>query len=74
MVGEIFFFKNHAKIEVVGMVTDLFLFLRMDPYKIKASGQHLSYDFWRKVFLMLYSINWLHFIAAHWLHWAICVL
>ena len=45
MVGEIFFFKNHAKIEVVGMVADLFLFLRMDPYKVKASAQHLSYDF-----------------------------
>ena len=45
MVREIFFFKNHAKIEVVGMVADLFLFLRMDPYKVKASAQHLSYDF-----------------------------
>ena len=41
---EIFFFKNHAENEVRKLVPDLFLFSEKALYKVKASGQHLSFN------------------------------
>ena len=41
------FFKNHAENKTGRLVPDRFLFFKKVLYKIKASGQHLSFNmFW----------------------------
>ena len=40
----IFFLKNHGENEVGRLVPDPFLFSQKASYKIKASGQHLSFN------------------------------
>ena len=61
---EIFFFKNHVKNESGGLVPDLtknkWLAFNFDFLKkgLKlVSPEHFTYDFPRKMFLMLYYIN-----------------
>ena len=48
MPGEIFFLKNHAENHPERLVPDLFLLIKgASLYKVKASGQHLSFNiFW----------------------------
>ena len=41
---ELLFLKNHAENEVGRLVQDLFLFLKKALRKVKASGQHLSFN------------------------------
>ena len=40
----IFLFKNHVKIRAGRLVTGIFLFLKKALYKVKARGQHLSFN------------------------------
>ena len=41
------FFKNHAKNEAGRLVPDVFLFFIKALYKVRTSGQHLSFNiFW----------------------------
>ena len=39
-----YFFKNHAENKGGRLVPDLFLFFEKSLYKVKASGQHLSFN------------------------------
>ena len=41
---EIFFFRILAENEVGRLVPDLFMFFRKVLFKVKASGQHLSFN------------------------------
>ena len=44
---DILFFKNHAENDAGRLYTDLFLFLKTVLYKVKANGQHFSFNtFW----------------------------
>ena len=39
-----FFLKNHTENETERLVPDLFLLFKKALYKLKASGQHLSFN------------------------------
>ena len=41
---KIFIFKNHAENDAKRLVLDLFLFFKKALHKLKASGQHFSFD------------------------------
>ena len=43
MTLEIVFFRNHAENEAGRLVPDLFFIFLKNLYKVKASGQHLSF-------------------------------
>ena len=48
MTSGIFFFRNHGANGAGALVPDLFCFLKKAFYKVKASGQHLSFNiFWQ---------------------------
>ena len=44
MTWKIFLLKNHAENNAGKLVPDTFLFCKKDLYKVKASGQHLSFN------------------------------
>ena len=44
MTREIFFFKHDAEKKSGRLIPDLFLFFVKALYKVKASGQHLSFN------------------------------
>ena len=44
ITSEIFFFKNYSENETWRLVQDLFLFFKKTLCKVKASGQHLSFN------------------------------
>ena len=47
ILWEIFFFENHAESEAGKLVPDLFLFFKKALYKVKTSGQYLTFNkFW----------------------------
>ena len=49
-----FFFENHEENNLGRLVLDLFLFFKIALYKVKAGGEHLSFNmFW-------YSSTWAH--------------
>ena len=43
MIGEIFYFKNHAKDGASSLVPDLFLLFKKALYKVKASDLQLGF-------------------------------
>ena len=56
---------------------DMFSFNFSEKGMGLVSPPQFVYDFSRKIFLMLYSINWTNFIVYclyFWRYWAICVL
>ena len=61
--------KNHTQNEAGRLVRDLFLFSKKAWYEVKVERRleiicppHFHYGSSRKMFVMLYSINWLNFI------------